>query len=854
MLQISRKKARREALKASLAKIATWNVQGGLREQSNRETMERDLLRLKVDVACLQETRFLDDGHFHMPQGGHILALAGQDESIHKRYGQGFYISARWWEHLTGTKRISDRISYITFNIGAEGNLTIINVYAPTAKYAEDHQEEYAEFHLALRETIRTCRPKAAILMLAGDFNSIIGKRRENEAFMGSHSRGLRNANGRALATLLEQESLFLTNTAFKHPLKHISTWHGFMNRGENNRAVHNQIDYIAIQQSKKKLVTQARAYTGSEMSSDHSIVISSLQLEILPHTAPKKKPKSVPRLDLTALSRDPEIAEFFSQRLSAKLVEAETLDFFDTANPVFTPTLRENIINEACETAAKESLPLAPTKQNGKLVFHHDVELKRLSKRQMHLRKILISKKNMSASARRQMVKLRRETQKLVRKRLHQLTQNHYAALATELEANNLNQRSYEINRILQRKSSGLQLQDEEGKMQYNPHILIRLLRNWYESFFNQPGIGGGDPWLGEPRLLEEEITVDEVKAGASRLRNNRAAGFNKLNSELFKHGGDALCFHIALLLNSIFRTHTALESIGQGILIAINKPGKTRTANNTRPVVLLNVMRKILSQIVLQRIMPNVAEYISLEQSGFRPGRSTADVVWSFRWMMAITQRYKETFQVAGIDLEKAFDSLDRGLLLDILRDECHISESNLRIIKFLLSNTKLYPRVQDFLGAPFETTIGSPQGCGLSPILFLVYFEYVLRNFHKVATAHPSPTWPRPETRYLEVAYADDAYFCVGCQGSHVRIRQQRTAPFFNRLPLSLRSCSMCMSAKKSIVFLLSRSINAKNKTKVLGNLLGPALDVDHKIEAATSAFNKSWKLWKQKRQSP
>ena len=168
---------------------------------------------------------------------------------------------------------------------------------------------------------------------------------------------------------------------------------------------------------------------------------------------------------------------------------------------------------------------------------------------------------------------------------------------------------------------------------MQYNPRILILLLRNWYERFFNQPGIDGGDPWLGDPRLLVEEITVDEVKAATGRLRNNRAAGINKLNSELFKHGGDALCFHIALLLNSIFRTHTALESIGQGILIAINKPGKTRTTNNTRLVVLLNAMRKTLSQIVLQRIMPNVAEYISLEQSGFRPGRSTADVVWSFQ-----------------------------------------------------------------------------------------------------------------------------------------------------------------------------------------------------------------------------
>ncbi len=61
------------------------------------------------------------------------------------------------------------------------------------------------------------------------------------------------------------------------------------------------------------------------------------------------------------------------------------------------------------------------------------------------------------------------------------------------------------------------------------------------------------------------------------------------------------------------------------------IQKPGKPiGPTSSLRPLTLLNAIRKILSLIALTRTSNKVNNYLSQSQSGFRVGRSTADVVY--------------------------------------------------------------------------------------------------------------------------------------------------------------------------------------------------------------------------------
>jgi len=71
--------------------------------------------------------------------------------------------------------------------------------------------------------------------------------------------------------------------------------------------------------------------------------------------------------------------------------------------------------------------------------------------------------------------------------------------------------------------------------------------------------------------------------------------------------------------------------KSISKDILVSLPKSHKSKTVKNTRPIILLKITKKILSIIALNRMKPDVEQFLSLSQEGFRRGRSTIDIVWA-------------------------------------------------------------------------------------------------------------------------------------------------------------------------------------------------------------------------------
>ena len=128
-------------------------------------------------------------------------------------------------------------------------------------------------------------------------------------------------------------------------------------------------------------------------------------------------------------------------------------------------------------------------------------------------------------------------------------------------------------------------------------------------------------------------------------------------------------------------------------------------------RPIVLLSALRKTLSLIVLSRIATKVDNFLSPSQSGFRRGRSTADVVFGYRWLCAKAQRQRITIEFLCIDLSRAFDTIRRDKLLEVLQS--FLDEPELRMIRFLLAATSLEPRLSTGDCHAFASTVGTPQG---------------------------------------------------------------------------------------------------------------------------------------------
>ncbi|GFS05738.1 retrovirus-related Pol polyprotein LINE-1 [Elysia marginata] len=199
-------------------------------------------------------------------------------------------------------------------------------------------------------------------------------------------------------------------------------------------------------------------------------------------------------------------------------------------------------------------------------------------------------------------------------------------------------------------------------------------------------------EPFQGDARDLNNPITTNEVEKALARLNNNRACGEDGIPGEVIKYGADTLAKVICNILNRVFSEHDDIN-INGGKVKTFQIPGKAKgPVTNLRPITLLNTLRKVLSLIVLNRTKHDINEYLSPSQSGFMEGRSTSDIVLSHRWLVNKTYadcREHRLF-ITGIDMSSAFDTIDRHLLLNTLKNI--IKEDEQRIIRYLLNNTEL------------------------------------------------------------------------------------------------------------------------------------------------------------------
>lgn len=221
----------------------------------------------------------------------------------------------------------------------------------------------------------------------------------------------------------------------------------------------------------------------------------------------------------------------------------------------------------------------------------------------------------------------------------------------------------------------------------------------------------------------LDRPITSEEISNAIKHLKSNKSAGLDGILAEMLKCSSSRILPLLEQLFNAIFDTGQYPEVWTQAVIIPIHKAGSKDNPDNYRGVSLLSILGKVFAHILNKRLTLWAEEHgkISEEQSGFRSGYSTADNIFV---LYAIVQRYllkkSGKVYVCFVDFKKAFDTVDRAVLWNVLRNY----GVDGKMLKMLQS---MYKRVQSCVRGSctvsdfFESTSGVRQGCVMSPTLF-------------------------------------------------------------------------------------------------------------------------------------
>ena len=135
-----------------------------------------------------------------------------------------------------------------------------------------------------------------------------------------------------------------------------------------------------------------------------------------------------------------------------------------------------------------------------------------------------------------------------------------------------------------------------------------------------------------------------------------------------------------------------------------------------------------------MLKILQARLQQYMNLElpdvEAGFRKGRRTKDQIANIHWIIKKAREFQKNIYFCFIDYDKAFDCVDHNKLWKILK-EMGIPDHLTCLLRNLYAGQEATVRTGHGITDWFQIGKGVHQGCILSPCLFNLYTEYIMRN---------------------------------------------------------------------------------------------------------------------------
>jgi len=217
----------------------------------------------------------------------------------------------------------------------------------------------------------------------------------------------------------------------------------------------------------------------------------------------------------------------------------------------------------------------------------------------------------------------------------------------------------------------------------------------------------------------------MEELETTIKALKAIKSPGSDGINNELYKQAPKSFLHKFLNFLNVCWIYGDIPEEWRTAIVIPIHKKGDRNNPDNYTGIGLLNTGYKIYSKIIAKRLTA-----IGEEQNGFRKGRSCMDCIFSASQIIEKHTECNITTYISFIDFKKAFDSVDRDKLWTTMLSK-EIPTHLITIIQKIYMENIIRVNVGNGISEDSTAmTQGVRQGCPLSPVLFNLDLDEVIR----------------------------------------------------------------------------------------------------------------------------
>lgn len=679
---------------------------------------------------------------------GHVMICSGVRTEKRAAAGVGCIIHKKLENQIHRWKAWSERILQIEMK--EENRMkTIIVVYGPNEDDTIENKNNFwEELTLVVEEAKGT-------LFVLGDFNSRVGTRDgEYNEVLGSNGEIVRNKNGRIMLDFCLLHDLVITNSFFQHKNIHKFT------REVKSREEKSIIDYILVNKNNRKIVIDTKVRRGPEIGSDHYVVISTIQekdqnkVQQNTHTGKESQRETLRTYKLRSKGTAERYQKTIAERIENIESNGNTEEIWNTFKDVILTTTKEicgvsrNKKKKQTRWWTNEIRHQAKTKKQAWKTYlaEQTAEKYDIYKKERKKTKQLVTeaKKEAWKEFGEKMEKNSKENQKLF-----------YRVIKTIR-----NEEMPQPTHLIQNKKGEI-ISDRK-----------QIIQRWKEHFQELLNGGAENENDNEQQIIREKetegvITMDELEEAIHKLKNGKAPGGDKITAEMIKHIGQKGKELMLKIYNKIWMEEEIPNEWRKTLIVPIYKnKGNKRDCNNYRGISLISTAMKILEQIIDKRLRTTLESTLHESQSGFRKGRSTQDPIFSMKQLIQKASSEQKKVYLAFIDLEKAFDKVPREKLWNILRER-GVDGKIRRIIQKIYDNNTNAVIANNLESDTFKTKEGLRQGGSLSPMLFIVYMDDIIKKCTEKSKKVRVGYINLNAVEISEWAFADDVAIIAGSQ---------------------------------------------------------------------------------------
>jgi hypothetical protein len=269
----------------------------------------------------------------------------------------------------------------------------------------------------------------------------------------------------------------------------------------------------------------------------------------------------------------------------------------------------------------------------------------------------------------------------------------------------------------------------------------------------------------------LEPQIKLDDVLALQQRLKAGKGADASGMFMEYLKHGGKPVATYVLALFRYI-EEHRVIPETWQTTRFTMLPKTVTPSPDplKYRPIAQGDTVLKALTAFLLPRLEHHLLGRLLPAQRGFLKDRGTMDVIFYATQLQQALRARQQHLYIGFLDIAKAFDCVPAQALWAAL-DEYDTPPGLKEMVQLIYSQRVGTVSVNGHSSQVFDLTTGVKQGCLLSPLLFIVLLDSIIRKtLHRLSTTERE-YWA--DQFIWGLFYADDATIFAPTRAMLVRV---------------------------------------------------------------------------------